>query len=33
MGIELRLKDLSLFREQAFIGGVWDCADDGRPSP
>jgi succinate-semialdehyde dehydrogenase/glutarate-semialdehyde dehydrogenase len=20
---------MSLFREQAFIGGVWGCADDG----
>jgi succinate-semialdehyde dehydrogenase/glutarate-semialdehyde dehydrogenase len=29
MGIQLRSKDVSLFREQAFIGGVWGCADDG----
>jgi succinate-semialdehyde dehydrogenase / glutarate-semialdehyde dehydrogenase len=29
MSIPSRLKDKSLFREQAFVGGVWSCADDG----
>jgi len=33
MGIQLRMKSMSLFREQAFIGGVWVCADDGGTIP
>jgi succinate-semialdehyde dehydrogenase / glutarate-semialdehyde dehydrogenase len=33
MSIRSRLKDKSLFREQAFVGGVWGCADDGGTIP
>ncbi len=33
MSIKSRLKDKSLFREQAFVGGVWGCADDGGTIP
>jgi succinate-semialdehyde dehydrogenase/glutarate-semialdehyde dehydrogenase len=33
MSIQSRLKDPSLFREQAFIGGVWSAADDGGVIP
>jgi hypothetical protein len=29
MSIQARLKDKSLLREQAFIGGAWVSADDG----
>jgi succinate-semialdehyde dehydrogenase/glutarate-semialdehyde dehydrogenase len=33
MKIQDRLKDPSLFREQAFVGGVWQSADDGGALP
>lgn len=33
MSIPQRLKDPSLFREQAFVAGVWSSADDGRVIP
>jgi succinate-semialdehyde dehydrogenase / glutarate-semialdehyde dehydrogenase len=33
MSIQPRLKDTSLFREQAFIGGVWGSAEDGGTIP
>jgi succinate-semialdehyde dehydrogenase/glutarate-semialdehyde dehydrogenase len=29
MSIQSLLKDVTLFREQALIGGVWSGADDG----
>jgi succinate-semialdehyde dehydrogenase/glutarate-semialdehyde dehydrogenase len=33
MKIQTRLQDPSLFREQAFVGGVWISADDGGTLP